>query len=449
MKIHARLGRILVGILLLVALAACTPAAPGAAPTAEENSAAGDTASAPSAATAPIEIVWRVYSWPVQGELGLMAQQVEKFNQEHPDIKVTTEVIDDWENLLMNDIAAGKAPDVVYYEGSMAQPLIEQGYVRKLNDWFDVEAFKADTLPDYWHNFLAVEDDLYALYNDTETRGVYYRADWMKEAGIEAPANGWTYADLRAAAKALTNADHAGVCIGKEGFVELGMIVANGYDYPNTQAYDDPAVRSLYQFYRDLIDDGSAMAEQAGLTRDNCIDLFKAGKTAMIFAHNNMGDSILKSDAIGEDNTKLGFVSAPVAEAGQQFKAVGGGFLWIVLEKAYDPAKAEAIKEFLTYMTDMEQMVNYAMPWGFQLTRLSYQQEMLDRVNAGEVDPVVAPYWPIWLEVAAQNVAPSPRTPNNMVFVQGLAQGVEAIQSGSSVDEAVQFATDYFSTNKN
>jgi multiple sugar transport system substrate-binding protein len=51
---------------------------------------------------------------------------------------------------------------------------------------------------------MTYEGGLYALFQDTETRGVYYRADWLEEAGLEAPENGWTFEDMREMAAALT-----------------------------------------------------------------------------------------------------------------------------------------------------------------------------------------------------------------------------------------------------
>ncbi|HLG77030.1 MAG TPA: extracellular solute-binding protein [Ktedonobacteraceae bacterium] len=52
-------------------------------------------------------------------------------------------------------------------------------------------------------------------------RGIYYRRDLLKQAGLEEPKTGWTWDDLRKLAKAMTTKDHKGVVFQKTGMSYL------------------------------------------------------------------------------------------------------------------------------------------------------------------------------------------------------------------------------------
>ena len=113
-------------------------------------------------------------------------------------------------------------------------------------------------------------------------------------AGLTAPANGWTYAEMRDYARQLTTADRAGVCIGKEGYIELAMAVANGLNFGEDFTYDNEAVRAYYQFLSELIADGSTPAEQVGLIGTHW-------SKGWIIEHNIISDSKCSGLTLGKD----------------------------------------------------------------------------------------------------------------------------------------------------
>lgn len=393
----------------------------------------------------PIEITVRCYTWMCEGELGLVRPQIEAWDEAHPEAIVSIEVIDDWEYLLLQDAIAGTAPDIVYYRDPL--PLIEADQVKDISGWYDMEALEADFLPAYWNNFMTYEGNLYAIFQDTETRGVYYREDWLEEAGLELPENGWTFADMREYAAALTTEDRAGVCLGTERNITMSMALNAGYEQ-DLLDYDHPAVEAMYQFYADLVNDGSTVAEQAGLTRDQCQQLFEAGETAMILLHSNgISNTFVNSDLTPE---QIGFVSLPVLEEGMPYRAIGGGWMWFVLEKDYSDEKEALIEDLFKHVTSQESQVDYALAWGFLLPRTSFQEALLEAVETDEaqVEREIFKYWPSWLDVAANTEAINFRAdPNQRTWWFGLDVGVEAVQAGLSPEEAIAFARDYFDAN--
>lgn len=446
---NTKLSR-LAGIFLILSmlLAACAQATPPVAPQSNEAPVAVNAPNDPLKTDQPIDIAIRGYSWQMTGLTGVVASQARAWAAQYPNVKLDIQIVDDWSSILANDIAAGSAPDIVYYEGSAAVPLIQAGQVLDISSWYDMAELKADFIPDYWNNFMAQDGKLYAIYQDTESRGVYYRADLIKEADLMAPQNGWTYEDMRALAQKLTTPEVAGACIGTEVYYELAMAAAGGFQYGKDFGYDNPGVRELFQFYQNLIADGSTPENQAGLTRQQCYDLFAAGKVAMTFLHAHFVTNDLRNGKFTPDN--LGFVSLPAPNSGAEFKSVGGGFMWIAVKKDYDPVKLAFVKDLFLYVTSVNSQTEYMLANGTMSPRLSVMKNISDKIANDKslaTDPL-ATYWPIWLKIGEHNIAPQPQDPNNWVWVSGLVQGVQALQVGGSVDDGVKAATDYFNTNK-
>ncbi len=228
------------------------------------------------------------------------------------------------------------------------------------------------------------------------------------------------------------------------------MAVANGLNFGEDFTYDNEAVRGYYQFLADLIADGSTPAEQTGLTRDQCAQLMAAGKAAMVFLHSNGITSYMIGSPALLTVDQVGVVSLPVQEAGQDWGTFGGGFMWAVPAKDYTDTQLAYIEDLLKYMTSEDNQVSYALFRGFLLARQSYMEEIVRLVNEdpGVQASYVAPLYPQWITIAQNNKTSIPRDPNTTVYRMGLAAGVEVIQAGQTVDDAVKAAEDYFAANK-
>ncbi|WP_163569904.1 ABC transporter substrate-binding protein [Fodinicola feengrottensis] len=109
---------------------------------------------------------------------------------------------------------ANKAPDFFWCGNDTAQSLGQKGllfdwnaYLSRRTNGMDPAGFVPGAL-DYWHG---PDGGLYGLPTLVNTYGFYYNKKLLAKAGVPVPQPGWTYAQLFAAATALTKADgHTG-----------------------------------------------------------------------------------------------------------------------------------------------------------------------------------------------------------------------------------------------
>jgi ABC-type glycerol-3-phosphate transport system substrate-binding protein len=397
----------------------------------------------------PVKISVRTYSWMSTGPSGLDGPQLRAWNAQYPNVTIDLQIVDDWTGQLNQDVAAGTAPDVLDYLGDAPRALIEAGDMMDLTPYFDYAALQKDYIPEYF-NWMTFNNKLYSLWKDTDTRLVYYRSDLAKAAGIN-PQNGWTYADMRALAKKLTTPDMPGVCIGAENWIVLAMAVADGQAYGTDFSYNTDAVKGVFQFYSDLISDGSTPAAQSGLTHDQCAEMFAAGKVGMSLLQSQSMASVINSgSSTGLQPSQLGVVSLPVAKAGETPKSWGGGFAWMAVEKKQDDLTRAYIIDLLRYMTQMNNEIDYAMATDHLLPRYSYMDEInrLITTDASVKANPVSAFYPPWISVAKDNFTNDPENPNAKTWALGLNEGIAAIQAGQSVDAAVAASQTYYDANK-
>jgi multiple sugar transport system substrate-binding protein len=151
-------------------------------------------------------VMWHGYTG---AEATTLATLVTKFNSTHPDVHVTAENYGNSDYALqkvLTAIAGGKYPDISYLYGSWAANIAKSPKVVALNSLinadpsFDLKDFypsevKAMTVGSKVIGVTALVDNLALVYNKT----------LFDNAGLSYPTRDWTWSDMRAAAKALTN----------------------------------------------------------------------------------------------------------------------------------------------------------------------------------------------------------------------------------------------------
>lgn len=105
-------------------------------------------------------------------------------------------------------MATGQAPDVFYTNSAVRDRLAAEGRLLDLRPWLEADPLWARLRPEVRAAAASVDGGIYSLSNWTQTCGVYYNRAAFAAAGIPAPTADWTWADLRAAAKALTRDDN-------------------------------------------------------------------------------------------------------------------------------------------------------------------------------------------------------------------------------------------------
>jgi multiple sugar transport system substrate-binding protein len=131
------------------------------------------------------------------------------FEAQYPNISV--EILPnpggDWHTRILTLIAAGELPDVYMADSSFVPLYVESGGLTNLRPFIeDPEVgFNPDDVffPSVYENGF-YQGDPYVLAKDYSTVAVYANRAYFDAAGIELPAEGWTYDDLLDVAMQLT-----------------------------------------------------------------------------------------------------------------------------------------------------------------------------------------------------------------------------------------------------
>lgn len=268
--------KLILGVLVLAVLVACggTPAAPPAEPTTAPAVEVESTSPGPAATAAPTEAVPAGERTTIRFavsdyELPMYADMIEAFETENPTLHVEpvslqevlgmsavldTDVPEDAEARL------AAAADVITTGASRA--MVAQGLIRDLGPFieadrnFDANDFYSGALGTYqWSG------GTWALPTLINYQLFFFDRDAFDQAGLDYPAAGWTWDDMVAAARQLT--ERSGEQVTRWGLVlenpayrlvesQAGELVDYEAD-PPVPRYDEAAVVDAVRRYADLI----------------------------------------------------------------------------------------------------------------------------------------------------------------------------------------------------
>jgi multiple sugar transport system substrate-binding protein len=296
------------------------------------------------------------WAWLDKPQQELFYNLVKEFNETHPDIEVTAEVIpwDSFFEKLTVAIAAGNPPDASRVHVNWLGQLAEAENLEPLDAYVEGWAGKGDMPENMW-SLTAVKDDdsKYVIPFQMVTLYMYYRVDLFKEAGLELPK---TYEEFLAVAKALTKDTDGDGKIDQWGYGMRGA--RGGHDMWNTFAGffdrqgninpDKEAVIKGCEWYANLFKEWKVAPPSA--PTDGFAEYtgdFRAGKTAMIIHHIGSFDSMVK--ALGDK------VAATVVPEG-----MNGGWTTVVPEgnailKGADDEKKAAAFTFISWFAEKDQ----------------------------------------------------------------------------------------------
>ncbi|ETI66251.1 ABC transporter binding protein [Neobacillus vireti LMG 21834] len=145
----------------------------------------------------------RFATWDVGDDVKLQQGLIDKFNETHKDINVVLEAYgSDYDTKITAGMGAKDAPDVMYmwnypqYKDAL-EPL--DSYIEK-----EGAEYKDNFYETLW-NYNSVDEKVLGLPVGYTTHVVYYNKALFDQAGVEYPKAGWTWEDLQATAKKLTN----------------------------------------------------------------------------------------------------------------------------------------------------------------------------------------------------------------------------------------------------
>ena len=291
------------------------------------------------------------------GDMIRMQKLTEDFTKDHPDIDLEWVTLE--ENVLRQRVTTDIATNGGQYDvltiGNYEVPLwAKQDWLLPLDGM--PEGYDADDILPAIAGGLSVDGTLYAAPFYGESAMLMYRTDLAEKAGITMPDQP-TWADIQAAAKAMTDKDNEiyGICLrGKAGWGEnMAFITAmsNSYgarwfDMDWKPQFESPEWKATLTDYLDLMNNyGPPGASSNGFNEN--LALFQTGKCGMWI------DATVAASFVtdAEDSTvadKVGFAQFPNKEGVDNH----GNWLWswnLAIPKS--TKSPEAAKEFVAWAT--------------------------------------------------------------------------------------------------
>ena len=221
----------------------------------------------------------------------VMEQLAVEFEKTHPDVDVQVQVtpFGEYFTKLQTAISGGGGADVFWLNAPNMALYAGNDAVLSLKDRVEADKVDLSVYPQSLLDIYTYEDELYALPKDLDTIGLWYNKELFDAAGVKYPTADWTWDDLRAAAKSLTDKQKGvygitAALTDQQGYYNT-IAQAGGYVVSpdgNSSGYDEPATIEGLKFWTDLIQDGVSPTHQQ-MTDTEPKQLFQSGKVAMFY----------------------------------------------------------------------------------------------------------------------------------------------------------------------
>lgn len=288
----------------------------------------------------------RFASWDEAEDVDAQQAAVDKFNDAHDDIEVTLEAYGgEFDTKISAGMGSNDMPDVMYMWN---YPAYSQG-LEPLDSYIEKEGedYKKNFYDTLW-NYNSYDGSTYGIPIGFTTHALFYNKDIFAEAGIDEPTNDWTWEDVQAASKTITEK-----CEGKKGF--SFQMKPDPYDYEmylwsNGTAYVDAKgtlegnlnsdkAKEVFQMFQDMEKEGSAVATEKSGT-----DEFRAGNTGM-YVYGSWSINTLK-----EDGVNFGVVNIPSFGSQPSISILSSSGI----SMSKDSKNKEAAWEFIKFWTSEE-----------------------------------------------------------------------------------------------
>ena len=187
-------------------MAACAP--PSAAPVAAPKPAADAKAAEPTAAPAAAgQTTVRLLTTHGAGMQPFIQKSLDNFAKEHPEVKIDHEdLTEGYYDRLNVMLASSTLPDVVNLRSFDMYDWYRQGSLYDISEYLKSDPdVKPDGLVDAILKSCVFEGKYWGIPYDASVMIFFYNKDMFDKAKVEPPKDTWTWDDMIAAAKKLTN----------------------------------------------------------------------------------------------------------------------------------------------------------------------------------------------------------------------------------------------------
>ncbi|GMA14210.1 extracellular solute-binding protein (plasmid) [Deinococcus metallilatus] len=266
------------------------------------------------------------------------------------------------------DLKAGRGADILSFDGFWLPEFVAAGLIKPLDVVVGKEALQWDgwkQIPSGLQGILGYQGKLYGVGQGTDVRGIYYRSDLFKQAGLPVPWTPRSWNDVLSAARALKKAlpdvtplqINAGTAMGE-------ATTMQGYDMlllgTGTQMYDpaqqkwvvkSPGILDTLNFYKTVyLDDklGDARWQLIPNGRDLSFKAFADGKLGILLEGDYLWRSVLNPlDPSGLKNRDqvVAFTRMPAEAPGkgirkQNYVTISGGTGYLINPNSKHPQEA-------------------------------------------------------------------------------------------------------------
>jgi multiple sugar transport system substrate-binding protein len=286
-------------------------------------------------------------------------RMVKAFEADNPGITIELQYVNS-DNALQKATVAiqgNQQPDISYQYGTNMAQLAQSPKIVDLTDRVNAASYN-------WSDFYPGEQAVATVDNRVlgvpalvDNLAVVYNKDLFKKAGIPEPTGDWTWDDLRAAAKAITDPANKvfGLVFPVDGSettvweYEAMLWAAGGeiLNSDNTQAAFNSAegVRALTTL-TDINQDGSMYLDFQP----------DSGKSGQLFNSGNIGMIITGPwDLSGFPDVNYGVQVMPSFDAGGSHQTIAGPDNWVIFDNGQ--ARVHAAWKFLSFMTSPDQVL--------------------------------------------------------------------------------------------
>jgi multiple sugar transport system substrate-binding protein len=353
------------------------PAADAGSSGSGSQAAAGSEQAAPSGETVEIEM------WHGYGELAAPGEEpnyeydwlkaaVDAFEASHPGIKVNLTYVNSDVALEKLTVAlqGGKAPDITYQYGTNIAQLATSDQTVDLTERVNAPEYDWADFPQGERDAFTVDGKVYGVPALVDNLAVVYNKDLFAKAGLTEPGPDWTWDELVADAKALTN----------EGDKQFGLEWP--IDGSETEVWKYIAM--LWEAGGDILTpDGTktAFASPQGVTALTALQQLgeaktlledptpDSPKTAQLFNAGKLGMFITGPWQLGDFPDVNYGVQVMPAFPGGSHETIAGPDAWVLLDNGDE--KVAAAWTFLQWLTAKEQILQEALATGHLPTRTS------------------------------------------------------------------------------
>ena len=250
----------------------------------------GCAASSPSGSQTDVTLSYSMWDAP---QLPAMKQMVAAFEKENPHIKVNLSVTP-WASYwtkLQTAATGGSAPDVFWMNTPSLPKYANGGVLLPLSS-----RLKADNVDMSQYATSSVKSatwdgKVYGMPKDVDALALWYNKTLFTDAGVALPTITWTWDDMVAAAKKLTDPSKS--------VYGIPALIGDQLGYYNTipqsggyvvstnskkSGYDDPKTIAGIQALVDLIQKYHVSPTLQQMTDTDPTNMFESGKVAMTFA---------------------------------------------------------------------------------------------------------------------------------------------------------------------